>query len=110
MWEYSRGSSGPPGQGLRRLVGMWVCSGTNSDSKPRSSAARPSSTTSIAYSVGNIVTPNRMITLPGWPRSRGSVGGIIREARPIPAGAPLAAPLQRATGTLKPRYGSCMAA
>ena len=33
------GSSAPPGQGVRRLVGIWVCSGKKSDSKPRSSAA-----------------------------------------------------------------------
>ena len=38
--QYSRGSSGPPGQGLRRLAGMWVCSGTKSDSKPLASASR----------------------------------------------------------------------
>jgi hypothetical protein len=30
--EYSRGSSPPPGKGVRRLVGICVCSGTNSDS------------------------------------------------------------------------------
>ena len=43
VFLYSSGSSPPPGQGLRRLVGMWVCSGTKSDSKPRSSASRASS-------------------------------------------------------------------
>ena len=45
--QYSRGSSGPPGHGLRRLAGMWVCSGTNSDSKPRCSASRASSSIRI---------------------------------------------------------------
>src|SRR5262245_35611927 len=29
-----------PGYGERRLTGIWVCSQTNSDSKPRSSSAR----------------------------------------------------------------------
>ena len=46
--EYSLGSWPPPGNGVRRLAGMWVCSGTNSDSKPRSSAARASSSARIA--------------------------------------------------------------
>ena len=45
--EYSRGSSVPPGKGVRRLAGMWVCSVTNNDSKPRSSAARASSSIRI---------------------------------------------------------------
>ena len=45
--QYSRGRSAPPGQALRRLAGMWVCSGMNSDSKPRSSAARASSSIRI---------------------------------------------------------------
>ena len=38
--RYSSGSSGPPGHGVRRLVGMCVCSVTHSDSKPRSSSSR----------------------------------------------------------------------
>ena len=37
MCQYSFGSSGPPGHGLRRDVGMCVCSGNQSDSKPRAS-------------------------------------------------------------------------
>jgi hypothetical protein len=37
--EYSIGNGAPPGQGVRRLVGMCVCSGKNSDSNPRSSHA-----------------------------------------------------------------------
>jgi hypothetical protein len=36
---------------------MWVCSGSHSEAKPRSSVARASSTTSIDLSVANIVTP-----------------------------------------------------
>ena len=45
---YSSGSVAPPANGLRRLVGMCVCSGTKSDSKPRSSASRASSSMRIA--------------------------------------------------------------
>ncbi len=45
---YSLGSGSPEGNGVRRLVGMCVCSGTKSDSKPRSSAARASSSMRIA--------------------------------------------------------------
>ena len=41
--QYSCGRSPPPGQGDWRLVGMWVCSGNQSDSKPRSSASLASS-------------------------------------------------------------------
>src|SRR3954451_2429995 len=36
---------------------MWVCSGKKSDSKPRSSAMRASSSGATASSVGNIITP-----------------------------------------------------
>ena len=54
---YFSGSSAPLGCGVVRLVGMWVCSGSHSESRPRSSAARASSTTSIDTSVANIVTP-----------------------------------------------------
>ena len=35
------GSSPPPGHGVSRLTGMWVCSAKKSDSNPRSSASRP---------------------------------------------------------------------
>ena len=58
--RYSSGSSPPPGYGVRRDTGMCVCSGTNSDSKPRSSSARASSTTPIDLSVRKIVTPMSM--------------------------------------------------
>ena len=37
--QYSFDSSPPPGNGVARLAGMWVCSGKNKLSKPRSSAA-----------------------------------------------------------------------
>ena len=46
--EYSRGRSPPPGKGDLRLAGICVCSGTNSDSKPRASNSRASSSTRIA--------------------------------------------------------------
>jgi hypothetical protein len=46
--QYSLGSVGPPGHGLRRDTGMCVCSGSQSDSKPRSSAARARSSTRMA--------------------------------------------------------------
>ncbi len=54
---YSSGSGRPLGCGVRRLVGMCVCSGSHSEPKPRSSAARASSTMSIDTSVANIVIP-----------------------------------------------------
>ena len=43
VWLYSGGSSPPPGYGVSRLTGIWVCSGSISDSNPRSSTLRPSS-------------------------------------------------------------------
>ena len=61
VWAYSFGRSPPPGNGVRRLVGMWVCSGTQNDSKPRSSRARASSSTRMAYSVGNMKAPMCML-------------------------------------------------
>ena len=48
VWEYSLGSGSPLGKGVRRLTGMCVCSGTKSDSKPRASASRASSSMRIA--------------------------------------------------------------
>ena len=61
-WErqYSSGNGGAPSRpphGVSRLVGMWLCSGNHSDSKPRSSAALANSTGPMALSVGNIITP-----------------------------------------------------
>ena len=47
VFLYSSGNSLPPGHGLLRLVGMWVCSGTKSDSNPRFSASRASSSMRI---------------------------------------------------------------
>src|SRR5205823_3763703 len=55
--EYSSGSSPPPGYGVRRDVGMCVCSGRNSASKPRASASRASASGRMARSVENICTP-----------------------------------------------------
>src|SRR2546421_196038 len=44
---------------------MWVCSGKNSDSKPRCSAIRASSAGSCTSSVGKIATPNfTAVTVP----------------------------------------------
>ena len=48
------------GGGVRRLTGMCVCSGSQSDCSPRASASRASSTTSMLTSVANIVIPYRM--------------------------------------------------
>jgi len=48
VWEYSFGNIGPPGHGLRRDVGMWVCSGNQIDSKRRASASRASISGRIA--------------------------------------------------------------
>ena len=45
---YSFGSTGPPGHGLRRDVGMWVCSGSQIDSKRRASASRARTSGRIA--------------------------------------------------------------
>src|SRR3954454_23349047 len=41
---------------------MWVCSATNSDSNPASSAARATSRTSLVRSVANNATPRCMST------------------------------------------------
>ena len=53
----SASTSSPVGGGVRRLVGMWVCSGIQTESNPRSSASRASSCTGIDRSVAKIVTP-----------------------------------------------------
>ena len=66
VFQYSLGRSGPPGQGLRRLAGMWVCSGTNSDSKPRASASRASSSMRMAYSVAKMKMPMFMGSSLRW--------------------------------------------
>ena len=59
MRRYSSGSepSGVPGNRVSRSTGMWTCSGTQSDSKPRSSAARASEIGSMARSVAKMNTP-----------------------------------------------------
>ena len=55
-----RAARRPSGYGVRRLVGMWVCSGSQTESRPRSSTAWASSTMPIDRSVANIVTPKRI--------------------------------------------------
>ena len=50
--QYISGRSPPPGNGVARLAGMWVCSGKNRLSRPRSSTARATSTGPMAVSVG----------------------------------------------------------
>ena len=52
--QYAFGSAAPPGHGDRRLAGMWVCSGTNRDSKPLASASRASTSMRMAKSVANM--------------------------------------------------------
>ena len=56
----SSSSAAPVAGGVRRLTGMCVCSGSQSDCSPRASASRASSTTSMLTSVANIVIPYRM--------------------------------------------------
>ena len=58
--RYSSGNSVPPGHGVRRLVGMWVCSVTHNDSNPRSSISRASRSVRIVRSVGKMRAPMRM--------------------------------------------------
>ena len=58
--RYSSGRTGPPGHGVRRLVGMWVCSVTHSDSKPRDSSSVASRSGRIDRSVGKIRAPMSM--------------------------------------------------
>ena len=74
----SASSASPVGGGVRRDVGMWVCSGIHTESNPRSSAATATSGTGIDRSVEKIVTPKRMArsllsgsrgTLPSCPES-----------------------------------------
>jgi hypothetical protein len=56
--RYSSGSSAAPvGGGVRREVGMWVCSGRNSEANPRASASRARSAGGGVRSVANTVTP-----------------------------------------------------
>ena len=58
--EYSGGNSPPPGKGVRREVGMCVCSGNHRDSKPRASTSAPSSSGRIESLVGNMKMPMSM--------------------------------------------------
>ena len=75
VWEYSLGRGPPPGQGVRRLAGMWVCSVTKSDSKPRSSRPYASSSMRMEYSVGKMKAPICM-RLP--PRSGSVLTAVLR--------------------------------
>ena len=80
--QYSLGRLGPPGQGLRRLFGMCVCSGRKSDSNPRCSASRASSPTWMAYSVANMCSPTCM-TISFRATSVARTGGLGQDARPF---------------------------
>ena len=58
--RYSSASwSSPVGGGVRRLAGMWVCSGSHSDANPRASASTASSAGPIVWSVAKIASPMR---------------------------------------------------
>mgnify|MGYP003494214007 CR=1 FL=1 len=48
--------------GVARLVGMWECSGNQSDSYPWASTSRASSIAPIVWSVGKISTPMCMVS------------------------------------------------
>src|SRR5262249_37738981 len=61
---YSSGSGRPPAKGLRRLVGMWVCSGTKSDSNLRASSSRARSSGRMERSVGKMHAPMCMVDSP----------------------------------------------
>ena len=62
--QYSSGSGGAFGfrpHGVSRLVGIWLCSGNQIDSKPRSSASLAKIIGLIALSVGNMFMPKSVI-------------------------------------------------
>ena len=91
--RYSSGSSGPPGHGVRRLVGMCVCSVTHSDSNPRPSSSTARRSGRIDRSVGKINAPIRMSgtvrahvgCISMWrPNGTAVIGRAGREARPPP--------------------------
>ena len=67
---YSLGSGPPAGQGVSRLAGIWVCSGTHRDSKPRSSQATANSAAGMVYSVLKLKIPSCIRPL--LPGQRGS--------------------------------------
>ena len=58
--RYSSSSGSPMGAGVRRLVGMWVCSGSQMDENPRASTSCASSIGPMLRSVRKIVTPRSM--------------------------------------------------
>ena len=70
---YLRGSGCPLGWGVWS-AGMWVCSGKNSDSCPRSSASLATSPGRIASCVGNIATPNSITVILSHPPLRPAPG------------------------------------
>src|ERR1700692_1834011 len=59
--QYFFGRSPPLGKGDLRVNGMWECSGTQSESKPRSSSARASSVGDIEWCVKNMAPPMRIV-------------------------------------------------
>ena len=50
-----------PPHGVSREIGMWLCSGNHSDSKPRASTCLASSIGWMVLSVGKMYTPNCMM-------------------------------------------------
>ena len=74
--RYSSGRSGPPGHGVRRLAGMWVCSVTHSDSKPRSSSRVARRSGRIDRSVGKIRMPSSTTAV--WPLAARRPGHTLR--------------------------------
>ncbi len=81
--KYS-GISPPPGKGVARLAGMWVCSVTHIDSRPRAS-------TSFARTSGMIMPSTLWLTIPSFipppPQPfelRGRRFAPRARARPIP--------------------------
>ncbi len=89
---YSSGRGAPPGHGVARSVGMWVCSVTHSDSKPRCSSSTARSSGRIDRSVGKRRAPMCIVddttTAPG---ASGQAHERAR-ARNIPQGAAVSAP------------------
>src|SRR5271166_1633697 len=72
---------------------MWVCSGTNNDSKPRASTSRASSAGPTVSSVTNMLTPKstspspavpaarHAATLPHYGGKRPGAGPVVRRRR-----------------------------
>src|SRR4029450_4659052 len=77
MSAYSSGNSPPPGYCDSRLAGIWVCSGNHSDSNPRASHSRASSSAGMVYSVLKLKMPS--FIAPSF-----SVGGCLTDRRDLP--------------------------